>query len=506
MTYSKIGEVYMLLNSLLADLPYDVMQGGLNREVQSIVYDSRKVTQDSVFVAITGFMQDGHQYIPQAIEKGATAIIVEKYDRTIDYDTVTVLQVRDSREALAMMSASFYDHPGDAIHLIGITGTNGKTSTTYLMKAIFEQAKQSLSLIGTNGTVINNKTIENKTTTPESLELQQLLKEMEIAKVETCMMEVSSHALELYRVHGLHYDIGIFMNLSPDHLELHKTMEDYFQAKAKLFDLTNKFNIINIDDPYGKRLVNQVKDQETKTVTFGIHEEADIYPTDLNYTFKGTTFIVHTPAESAEITINIPGEIYVYNSLATIATAVCSGIPMGVIQKGFNHLDTIRGRLEVVHDSPNLQVVIDFAHTEDALKNAIDTLRPFIKGRLILVFGVYADMSKSGEDKRLGMGEVAAKYADFSVVTSDNPKLNDPEKILQQVSAAVERHDGSYEAIMDRKEAIEYAVQMSKKGDMILIAGKGHETTQIIGTEAIPFNEKEIVLNAIEKQNAEMQY
>src|SRR5699024_5340756 len=280
---------------LLTKLHYEIIQGTLDKDVESIAYDSRKVTKNSIFVAITGYMQDGHQFIPEAINRGATAIIVETDVQVKTSKEVTVLKVQNARKALAVMAATFCGNPGNDVHLIGITGTNGKTSTTYLMKAIFEQAKQSLALIGTNGTVINNKTIENKTTTPESLELQQLLKEMEIAKVETCMMEVSSHALELYRVHGLHYDIGIFMNLSPDHLELHKTMEDYFQAKAKLFDLTNKFNIINIDDPYGKRLVNQVKDQETKTVTFGIHEEADIYPTDLNYTFKGTTFIVHTP-------------------------------------------------------------------------------------------------------------------------------------------------------------------------------------------------------------------
>lgn len=496
----------MLLRSLLTSLPFDVIQGTLNRSVKSIAYDSRKVSKDSVFVAITGYQQDGHQYIPQAIEQGATVIFVEKVDDAIDYGNVTVLKVRDSREALAIISAAFYEHPGDTIHLIGITGTNGKTSTTYLMKSIFEQAKQSLALIGTNGTVINNKTIKNKTTTPESLELQQLLGDMKKANVETCMMEVSSHALELYRVHGLHYDIGIFMNLTPDHLELHKTMEHYFQAKAKLFDLTTKFNIINVDDAYGKRLVERLADKETKTVTFGIHEEADIYPTDLDYSFAGTTFVVHTPAESAQITINIPGEIYVYNSLATIAAAVCSGIPMDVIQEGFAQLDRINGRLEVAYDSPNLKVVIDFAHTEDALKNAIETLRPFVKGRLILVFGVYADMSESGEKKRLGMGEVAATYADFSVVTSDNPKLNDPEKILQQVSAAVEKYDGKYTAIMDRKKAIEHAIKISQKDDVILIAGKGHETSQIIGTEEIPFNEREIVLHAIKKQNVEMQY
>lgn len=490
----------MLLNTLVTELQYEVIQGTLNKEVQSIAYDSREVTKNGVFIAISGFMQDGHQYIAESIKLGATVIIVEK-DFTIKAsDDVTVLKVDNSRDALAIISANFYEHPGSDLRLIGITGTNGKTSTTYLLKSVFEQANHSLALMGTNGTIINNEKVKNKTTTPESLELQQLLSEMNQHNISTCMMEVSSHALELSRVRGLNYDIGIFMNLSPDHLEMHKTMEAYFQAKAKLFNLTNRFNIINLDDPYGQRLVKMLEDKESKTVTFGMSENADIYPTNIEYYFDRTSFTVHTPAESAEITVNIPGEIYLYNSLATIATAVCSDIPMDTIQKGFLQVESIKGRLELVHNSSHLKVVIDFAHTEDALKNALDILRPFVKGRLILVFGVYADMSKSGEGKRLGMGKVAAENADFSVITSDNPKLNDAGQILKEISEAVESNNGRYTAIMDRKEAIEYAVDMAEQDDVILIAGKGHETTQIIGTEEIPFNEKEIVLAAIDKK------
>lgn len=501
------GEYHMLLNSLIRPLQYDVIQGTLDKEIRSIAYDSRNVTKDSVFVVITGFTKDGRQYIPQAIEKGATVLVVDHDVHLQDNrEEVTILKVRNSREALAIISAEFYEHPGDALHLIGITGTNGKTSTTYLLKEIFEQAKHTLAVIGTNGTVMNDKRIENKTTTPESLELQQLLCEMHGLDISTCMMEVSSHALELYRVHGLHYDIGIFMNLTPDHLELHKTMEHYFQAKAALFELTNKFNIINVDDSYGKRLVERLVDKEAKIVTFGVHEEADIYPTDIEYSFNQTTFVVHTPAESAKITVNIPGEIYLYNSLAAIATAVCSGISLDVIQKGFEQLDYISGRMELAYDNPNLKVVIDFAHTEDALRNVLQTLRPYVKGRLILVFGVYADMSESGANKRLGMGKVAATYADYSIVTSDNPKWNNPEKILQETSAAVEKYNGNYVAILDRKAAIEYAIQMSQKDDMVLLAGKGHEMTQIIGAKAIPFNEKDIVLNAIHTNKLDGHY
>lgn len=499
----------MLLNTLLTDVPYDLLQGSLNKNIQSITYDSREVKANSVFVAITGFSQDGHQYIHKAIELGATVILVEKNVTCVDFPDVTFLKVANTRKALALLSANLYDHPGDSMELIGITGTNGKTSTTYLLKSILEQAEQTHALIGTTGVFINDQKIDAKTTTPttpESLELQQILCEMKNACVSTCMMEVSSHALHLHRVDGLHYDIGVFMNLTPDHLEMHKTMEDYFQAKAMLFDLTSKYNIINVDDPYGKRLVEKLTQHQAKTITFGIHNEADIYPSSIEYSLEKTTFTVHTPTESAKMTIHIPGEIYVYNSLAAIASALSAGIPMKMIQKGLAQVKQIKGRLEVAYSSNDLNVVIDFAHTEDSLKNALQTLKPHVKGKLILVFGVYADMSKSGEDKRLGMGTIAAKYADFSIVTSDNPKLNDPEKILHEVSQAVQANNGSYKAILDRKKAIEYAIEISEKNDMILIAGKGHETTQVIGTKEIPFNEKEIVLDAIEKRKFEVQY
>ena len=490
----------MLLNNLLTKLQFEKIQGSLDKQVQSIAYNSNEVTEKGVFVAITGFMEDGHHYISEAIKQGATVIILEKNIMIEESQNVTVLKVENSREALALITNAFYSNPGDNLHLIGITGTNGKTSTTYLLKSIFESAERSFSLIGTNGTIINNKKIENKTTTPEALELQQLLSEINQLNISTCMMEVSSHALELSRVDTLNFDIGIFMNLTPDHLEMHKTMEGYFQAKAKLFDLTNRFNIINVDDPYGKRLVKDLETKEAKTVTFGINEDADIYPTNIEYSFNQTSFTVHTPVESADITVNIPGKIYLYNSLAAIATAVCSDIPMDFIQKGFAQIEHIKGRLELVYNSSELKVIIDFAHTEDALKNVLETIRPFVTGRLILVFGVYADMSESGKHKRIGMGKVAAHYADFSVVTSDNPKMNDAEQILQEISVAVEKYDGNYKAILDRKDAIDYAVQMAEENDVILIAGKGHETSQIIGTEAIPFSEKEIVLEAINRK------
>lgn len=485
----------MLLTSIVDNLSFTKLQGDLNKEIKSIAYDSREIEPGSLFVAISGFTVDGHEYIDQAIDNGATAIILEK-NVPIDKD-ITVIQVTNSRDALAYVSANFYEHPADMLNLIGITGTNGKTSTTYFIKSIFEEAEKSIAIIGTIGTVINNKIYENKNTTPESLNLQQFFKKINESNTKNCMMEVSSHALNLNRVAHTNFDIGIFTNLTPDHLELHKNMEDYFQAKAKLFKQTTKYNIINIDDVYGKKLVNMMDDYPAKTLTYGIHDKADIYPTEINYSFDQTTYTVNTPTGEARISINLPGEIYVYNSLAAIACAYVNKVPLDIIKQGLHVLTEIKGRFEVVYKKEDFKVIIDFAHTEDALEKTLNTIKPYVKGRIILVFGVYADTSKNGTDKRVGMGRVAAQNADFSIITSDNPKNHDQQFIIKEISEAMDRYNGNYKAILDRETAIQQAISMSNEQDVIIITGKGHETTQVIGNVNIPFNEKEIVLDAL---------
>ncbi|MEI3603435.1 MULTISPECIES: UDP-N-acetylmuramoyl-L-alanyl-D-glutamate--2,6-diaminopimelate ligase [unclassified Oceanobacillus] len=486
----------MLLKDILKNMDYEVIQGDINQEISALTYDSREKKVDSLFVCIKGFTLDGHDKAQEAVGNGARAILVER-EIPIS-DDITVIKVADTRNGMAKAAVNFYNKPADSLNVIGITGTNGKTSITHFLKAILDQADKKTGIIGTLGTLMNEKIIPTNNTTPEAIDLQRFLSDMKDSEHDYCLMEVSSHSLQLKRSAYTSFSTGIFTNLSPDHLELHKTMDDYFEAKAELFTMTNKFNIVNVDDFYGQKLVQQLNNPEVKTLSYGIHEKADFYATDINYSFDQTTFTVHTPNESAQITIHLPGEIYVSNSLAAIAAAYCNGINMEAIQNGLNTVKNISGRLETVYKQGDFRVVVDFAHTEDALQKALTVLRPFVSGRLILVFGVYADMSENGRDKRYGMGRVAAEYADFSIVTLDNPKKHDIKTIMKETTDALERNKGSYIAIEDRAEAIRCAIEMSHSDDCILLAGKGHETTQIIGDREIHFSEKEIVQEAMQ--------
>ncbi|MGM0884518.1 MAG: UDP-N-acetylmuramoyl-L-alanyl-D-glutamate--2,6-diaminopimelate ligase [Bacillota bacterium] len=481
----------MLLTAVIKDLHYALVKGDLHIEVNSIAYDSREVVENGVFVAIAGFSVDGHRYIDRAIEKGAAAIIVDK-DVHIDAE-VTVLQVPDTREALARVAANFYHNPTEQMNLIGITGTNGKTSTTYFLKSIFEETGTSIGIIGTIGTVIGGKVIKNKNTTPESLNLQQTFADMIDSDIKHCVMEVSSHALNLNRVAYSSFNTGIFTNLTPDHLELHNTMAEYFEAKAKLFDMTTDYNIINADDEYGRILIDRLQNRDVRLHTYGIEHEADIFASDIHYFADHTVYTVHTPKGSIEIKVNLPGVIYVYNSLAAIATAYCNQFSLQQIAHGIAAVEEIKGRLEVVYQDEDTKIIVDFAHTEDSLEKALTTIRPFAKGRIILVFGVYAADGESGREKRRAMAKVAAKFADFAVVTSDNPKEQDNNLIIREIVEGIEAYNGNYEAIVDRRDAIAFAIEISRKDDVILIAGKGHETSQIVGKTEIPFNEAEIV-------------
>ncbi len=488
----------MLLTKIVENLTFTLQKGDLEKEVSSIAYDSREVKENSLFVAISGFSVDGHTFIDKAIEKGATAVITEK-DIQVD-GNVTILKVEDSRQALAKVSTNFYDQPTEKLNLIGITGTNGKTSTTYFIKSIFEQAHKSIGLIGTIGTIINKQQIKNKNTTPESLNLQQLFSEMVESEIDDCIMEVSSHALSLKRTAFSQFNTGIFTNLTPDHLELHHTMEEYFLAKAQLFKMTSDCNIINIDDPYGQRLLEMAKTYHVPVLTYGIENEADIMATNIELDSDYSKYTLKTLDGSIEITVNIPGIFNVYNSLAAIACAYSNKISLPDIQKGLLTLENIKGRLEVIYQDENRKVVVDFAHTEDALEKALTTLRTNTKGRILLVFGVYAAPGELGKDKRIAMGKVAARFADLSIVTSDNPKFQDPNEIIKEIIEAIEEENGAYTAVVDRKDAIRHAIEMSEKGDTILLAGKGHETSQVIGDREIPFHETEIVLEIFKEK------
>lgn len=486
----------MQLALIVRELEHELVQGDAAKEITGISYNSREVLPGNLFVAISGFTSDGHDYLGEAMKRGAAAVIVERETESSE-ETVTMIKVKNTRLALAKVSARFYQYPSEKLNMTGITGTNGKTSTAYFLQSIFEATGKSTGIIGTIGTLINDELLETKNTTPESLQLQEFFSEMEKRGVTDCVMEVSSHAIDLERTAYTAFRTGVFTNLSPDHLELHKSMDEYFQVKARLFDQTYGFNVINVDDPYGQKLVEMVRGKGPAVVTYGLKSNADIYASDIDYSFEGTTYTVNTPTGNFQANVNLPGEIYVYNSLAAVAAAYCSNISFEVIKQGLKDVAGIKGRLETVYSSGDYKVVVDFSHTEDALEKALATIRPYVKGKLILVFGVYADESESGQEKRRGMARVASAYADLSVVTSDNPKRNDPELIIREISWEMEANSGNYQAFLRRKEAIEYAVRVSGEDDVILIAGKGHETTQIVGNEEIPFNEKEIVMEAL---------
>lgn len=488
----------MRLLSVLQDLEYELIQGDLHIEISAVSFDSREVVQNGLFVAVSGFTVDGHDFIPKAVSQGASVIIVEK--EVPVNDSVTVLKVRDTRDALARVASNFYERPTEKLNMIGITGTNGKTSISYFVKSILEHAGHNVGVIGTIGTVFNGKHRKNKNTTPESLHLQQVFAEMADSGVESCVMEVSSHALSLKRVAYSVFHSGIFTNLTPDHLELHKNMEEYFAAKSMLFELTSDYNIINADDPYGRRLIDKVKHYPAKLVTYGIGGDTDVTAENIRYFIDHTVFTARTPAGSIEIKVNLPGDIYVQNSLAAIAWAYCSGLPLEAIKDGIQGVESIKGRMEVVYrDSRNL-VIVDFAHTEDSLEKVLTMLKPYAKGRIILVFGVYAAPGKQGLPKRKAMGQVAAKHADLAIVTSDNPKDQDPDAIISDIVAAIGEAGGTYKAIVDRKEAIEYALTTAEQDDIVLITGKGHETSQVIGKTEIPFNEAQIVVEFKKRQ------
>lgn len=485
----------MKLQYILENIDYGLIQGDVTRDIASINYDSRKKAENSLFICITGFTVDGHDKAREAIANGAIAVLVEK-DVDVPED-VSVIKVESTRDGMAKVANNFFGKPSKGLNVIGITGTNGKTSITHFIKSILDVSGAKTGTIGTMGTIIDQKLIPTNNTTPEAVDLQRFLKKMLDTDHDYCLMEVSSHSLQLKRVAYTTFTTGIFTNLSPDHLELHKTMDDYFEAKTKLFDMTEQFNIVNADDFYGQQLIDRLKNSSAKTITYGIHEKADFYATDIDYSFNQTTYTLHTPFETEKITLHFPGDIYVSNSLAAIAAAYSNGIDLETIKAGLERVEQIDGRMEAVYEDGDFKVIVDFAHTEDALQKTIDTIRPFVKGRIILVFGVYADMSDSGRDKRYGMGRVAAEYADFSIVTLDNPKHHDIDVIMKETTDALERNKGEYIAIPDREKAIQYAIEMSRSDDWILLAGKGHQTSQIIGDKEIYFSEKEIVQDAM---------
>lgn len=479
----------MELKEVLNGIDFELLQGDMQQEINKIVYDSRNVEAGDLFICIEGFAADGHKYIRSAFEKGAKVIVCQRMVE--DLPPCIVLRVKDTRKALASLAANYYHHPEKQLKIIGITGTNGKTTSTYMMKSILEEAGFKVGLIGTIANYIGEKRIPSHRTTPESLELQQLFREMVEEKVQYCVMEVSSHSLELDRVYGIKFAEGIFTNLTRDHLDFHKTFENYFNAKMKLF-ISSSNTIINVDDEYGLRV--QTESQGTQ-LTYGIEREADVTASAITMHAKGVDFALRYDSKSIPIQLNLPGRYNIYNALGSAAACLHQGIPLEIVQKSLRKV-LVPGRCEIVRKDQQLgyEVIIDYAHTPDGLENILKTAREFTKGRLISVFGCGGDRDKT---KRPLMGEIGSQLSDIAVITSDNPRSEDPNLIIDDIVAGIK--ENNYSIIPDRRDAIKEAMKMAQKDDVIVVAGKGHEDYQILKDKVIPFDEREVIAEIIKE-------
>ncbi|MGV8980643.1 UDP-N-acetylmuramoyl-L-alanyl-D-glutamate--2,6-diaminopimelate ligase [Clostridium sp.] len=483
----------MKLTSSIKHLNITEIKGTININISGVEYNSKSVKDNYIFVAIEGLRVDGHLYINDAITNGAKVIVVSKDIE--DLQDVTVIKVKDTRAALSTLSADFYDYPSKNLELIGVTGTNGKTTTTYLLKSILDVCKRTTSLIGTIETIINEKSFYSTHTTPESLELQGMFKSMLQSNVDTCVMEVSSHSIQLARVNDCDFNIGIFTNLTHEHLDFHNDMENYYNTKKQLFYKTNNINIVNIDDIYGTRLAHEIKHVGPRLLTYGIDNNANIYANEIISSERISEFMLNTPNGKINITINIPGKFNIYNSLAAATCGYALGLSLTHIKEGLEAVIGIPGRFEVVPTNNNFNIIIDYAHTPDGFEKILETVDKFAKGRKILVFGCVGERDHT---KRSQMGKIAEQYCDLCVLTTDNCRSEDPSEIINDIKQGFKNVNRSYIEILDRSEAIRYAIINSKKNDTIIITGKGHDKRQIIGDNVMYFDEKEIILQALE--------
>lgn len=475
----------MKLKELIGNLNIISIKGDESMLIKDIAYDSRKVKKDSLFVCIDGTKTDGHLFIYDAIENGAKALIVQKEVEVPD--GIAVVLVKDSRYALAYVSNMFFRSPYNKFNLIGITGTKGKTTTTYMVKSILEKAKQKVGLIGTISNQIGNEVIYTERTTPESYNLQSLFSEMQKKEVDSAVMEVSSQGLALDRVSCIVFDIAVFTNLSKDHIAPgeHANMEEYLQAKMKLFKMC-KMGLINIDSDYSQKVI---KNSECNITTFGIDKDANIRGFDIIKHPGSVEFKAITPWFEESFTVNIPGIFSVYNALAAIGVCGLMGIPCKEIKEGLEKVN-VPGRAEVVDTNTQFTVMIDYAHTPDSLHNILTTVKDFTPGKLVSLFGCGGDRDKT---KRPLMGAISGEIADFTVITSDNPRTEDPLSIIKDIEVGIKQTKASYITIIDRREAIKYAIANAQPGDIIVLAGKGHETYQTFKDKTIHFDEREVV-------------
>lgn len=469
--------------------------------ITGIAHDSRRVEPGHVFVALRGQHADGTAFVAQAIERGAAAVVSQE---VAPADTVVPwAQVSDARLALALLAVEVHGDPSRRMQVVGITGTNGKTTTAYLMASIFEAAGVRCGLLGTVAYRIGSDVREATRTTPEAPDVQALLAEMVDSGCDACVMEVSSHALALRRVDGITFAAAVFTNLTRDHLDFHADMEDYFQAKRRLFELLPRDQpaVINADDPRAASLI----ETSGPSITYGINRPADVSLAPLSYSLQGLAFDARTPRGTIALRSTLVGRPNVYNILAAVATAVALDIPTEAIERGIASLVAVPGRFQVVSTpADDVTVVVDYAHTDDALRNLLETARPLAAGRIITVFGCGGDRDRT---KRPLMGVVAGRLSDVILITSDNPRSEDPARIIEEIQRGITpdtKKVGTQRvlAIVDRREAIEEAVRSAAPGDLVLVAGKGHEKYQVIGTQTLPFDDVEVAQTALAHRRA----
>ncbi len=473
----------MKLQDLLKDIGVLDANVSMETEIRDVYYDSRKVQPGSLFVAVTGFAADGNRFIPMALSKGAAAVVTAKKPES----DVPYVLVENDRLALAIIAANLYGHPAKSMKLIGVTGTNGKTSTTLLLKQVLEKCLGAkVGLIGTMSNLIGHEEIPTERTTPESLELQALFARMRDAGCSHVVMEVSSHALTLDRVGGLHFDVAAFTNLTEDHLDFHKTMDAYCDAKAELFARCDKA-VINVDDNYAHRMLEKAKCDTLRTSAY----EADLYARDAVLHSEGISFTAVCGDEAAAVRLPIPGKFTVYNALSVLGIARQLGIGLADCAAALKNVQGVKGRMEVVPTPGKpYSVLIDYSHTPDALENVISSVQDFCQGRVITVFGCGGDRDPI---KRPIMGEIGVKLSDIAIITSDNPRTEVPEAIIADIVAGVKDEYGMYKVVCDRRAAIRYAMDIAEKDDIIILAGKGHETYQEVNGVKHHLDEREEV-------------
>ncbi len=477
----------MRLSELLDEKLVTKISGNSETEIEKICYDSRKACENSVFVCIVGFETDGHKYIKNAIDKGATAIVVQEGSEIPEIpEGITVVTSCDTRKMLAKMSASFFGNPQKKLKMIGVTGTNGKTTVTTLIKTVLEFKEKRVGLIGTNANYINGKELPAERTTPESYELFELLAKMVEEDVEYVIMEVSSHSLELDRIYGIEFLVGAFTNLTQDHLDFHKTIENYKNAKKKLFNICENA-VVNVDDAAGAEYADDIL---VPLLTYGIENKASLKAYDIKISARGVIFNMEYEGKVYKVRLGIPGKFSVYNALTALGSVIAAGISVEKAIEALTFAKGVMGRCETVYTNTDYTVIIDYAHTPDGLENIISTVKEFCEGRVITLFGCGGDRDCT---KRPVMGSVAARLSDYCIVTSDNPRTENPAKIIEDVMVGVNETDCEHIVIENRREAIGYALSFAKRGDCIILAGKGHETYQIVGKTKNHFDEREII-------------